>query len=645
MKNAVVILLSAVWLFLFGINNQTWAQAPNKINYQAVARNASGQVLPNQNVALRISIRQNTAAGAVQYQERHTGATNAQGLLNVQIGGGTVLSGNFAAVTWADGLPKFLQIELDPAGGTAYLNMGTQQLVSVPYALYATEAGSCPSQWGMAGNDMYNNNLGTVSIGTAAPAQQSSLYATGAADVIWADADGGFTAITGSGTNGSVGVNGSSDSGSGVSASSGTGTGINAFSTSGTGVNALTNTGFGLHSNHFTSGNETWLSTGAAAIYSKGRLDFANSDFSTTSHFYYGPSQHIYLRSGTAGSFITLNDNHNGNIYLADGGGRVSINNGTGTETGVLTVRGNNTANATAEFFPISGNFNASFNVPSSFNYRFNDGTGRFYSTFIRGGQTGSRVYLNDVHNGDVIAATGGGNMGIGTLSPDMRLHVSGQTKLKHNNTDGTYADAVLTIETPLGGFAPSLAFVPQDAPSSGLVLQGYAQSLYLRNHTNNAYTTIVCLDALELSDARSKKLIEPIAENQYSQYLQALRNIQSINYLFEHETLQPDKPDFAKQERQQKRIGFTAQSLPDAIKQTVPQNHQKPQESADILYSTSGMIGLLTVGVKAIDHQQTALEKTIQTQQTTIQQQQTAIEQLQTELQELKALLLHTKQ
>ena len=305
-------------------------------------------------------------------------------------------------------------------------------------------------------------------------------------------------------------------------------------------------------------------------------------------------------------------------------------------------MRGNGSANSTAEFFPISGNYSAVFNVPSSFNYRFNDGTGRFYSTFIRGGQTGSRVYLNDVHNGDVIAATGGGNMGIGTLSPDMRLHVSGQTKLKYNNTNATYADAVLTIETPVGGFVPNIAFIHQDLPSSGLNFQGYSGAAFLRNYLSTGYASLLCLDVQQLSDARSKKLIEPIAENQYSQYLQALRNIQSINYLFEHETLQPDKPDFAKQERQQKRIGFTAQSLPDAIKQTVPQNHPKTPESADVLYSTSGMIGLLTVGIKAIDHQQTAMEKTIQTQQMTISQQQTAIEQLQTELQELKALLLN---
>ncbi|HRK26595.1 MAG TPA: tail fiber domain-containing protein [Chitinophagales bacterium] len=153
MKNAVVILLSVVLFFLFGMMSQTWAQVPNKMNYQAVARNASGQVLPNQNVALRISIRQNTAAGAVQYQELHAGATNAQGLLNLQIGGGAVLSGNFADITWADGLPKFLQIELDPAGGAAYLNMGTQQLVSVPYAMVAgSVAGGGAFGWSLSGN-------------------------------------------------------------------------------------------------------------------------------------------------------------------------------------------------------------------------------------------------------------------------------------------------------------------------------------------------------------------------------------------------------------------------------------------------------------------------------------------------------------
>ncbi len=119
----------------------SYAQAPQLINYQAVARNAAGQPFTNQAVSVRLTVRQSTAGGTVQYQETHNVTTSAQGLLNVQIGGGTPNTGTFAAITWTDGQPKFLQTELDPDGAAAqpFVNMGTQQLVSVPYALYGEE--------------------------------------------------------------------------------------------------------------------------------------------------------------------------------------------------------------------------------------------------------------------------------------------------------------------------------------------------------------------------------------------------------------------------------------------------------------------------------------------------------------------------
>lgn len=644
MKHLSFSLLVALLLFWA---QKTNAQSPQKYNYQAIARTAAGNLLTNTQVGLRITLHQASPTGATVYQETHLPTTNQFGLFSIEIGTGAVVSGLFSTIAWGSNA-YYQQVELDPngtTGGLSYTNMGTTQLISVPYALYAKEAGSVAggggtAGWSETGNTLYNNNTGTVSIGTAAPAQQSSLYVTSATDGIWADAEGGYTAITGSGTNGSTGINGSSDSGNGVSASSGTGSGLNAFSTSGYGINALTNAGAALHSNNFSSGNEAWLSTNDVAIYAKGRLDLTNIDLSTTSHFYYGPSQHIYLRSGTPGSFITLNDSHNGNIYLADGGGRVSINNGNASETGVLTVRGNGSANATAEFFPLAGDYNAAFNVPSSFNYRFNDGTGRYYSTFIRGGQTGSRVYLNDVHSGDVIAATGGGSVGIGTTEPNTRLHVVGQSTLEYNNSNGTYADAILSIATPVGGFAPSIAFVPQNTPNNGLVLQGYSQTAFLRNHNNTGYTSLFCLDVMQLSDARSKKEIEPIAQNQYGQYLQELRKVETISYLFEHETLNPQNPDFLNRQRGHKRIGFTAQSLPNSVQQRTAQNPQKPEGDADILFSTSGMLGLLTVGIKALDQEQIQLKSLIEQQQTLIEQQKADIEQLKKELEAIKKAL-----
>jgi uncharacterized protein (TIGR02145 family) len=112
------------------------AQAPQKIAYQAVARNASGTVLPNQTVTLRFSLRNASSNGTIVYQETQTATTSNIGLFNVNIGEGTVSAGIFAGIDWSNGA-MFMQVELDPQGGNAFIDMGTQQMLSVPYALYA----------------------------------------------------------------------------------------------------------------------------------------------------------------------------------------------------------------------------------------------------------------------------------------------------------------------------------------------------------------------------------------------------------------------------------------------------------------------------------------------------------------------------
>jgi hypothetical protein len=115
------------------------AQVPQKINYQAIIRNGTGAIIANQNVGIRFTIRDGAASGATQYSERHTVTTNAYGLVNLQIGGGTVVSGSFAGITWHAG-SKFLQVEVDVTGGTSFTNLATVELVSVPYALQADKA-------------------------------------------------------------------------------------------------------------------------------------------------------------------------------------------------------------------------------------------------------------------------------------------------------------------------------------------------------------------------------------------------------------------------------------------------------------------------------------------------------------------------
>jgi hypothetical protein len=125
------------------------AQAPKSMNYQAIARNNAGAVVANQSVGLRFSIRDGSAGGTILYRETDTATTNQFGLFTTSIGAGVPVTGTFSAINWISG-PKFLQVEIDISGGTSYIDMGTSQLLSVPYALAAESlsgnANVAPSQ-------------------------------------------------------------------------------------------------------------------------------------------------------------------------------------------------------------------------------------------------------------------------------------------------------------------------------------------------------------------------------------------------------------------------------------------------------------------------------------------------------------------
>ncbi len=116
------------------------------INYQAVARNSNGTVLANQAVSVRFSIRGGGPNGAVEYQETHNTATNTIGLFTLQLGRGTPVTGTFAAVPWGNA-NQFLQVEVNTGGG--FVNLGTSQLMSVPFAQFS--ANGTPGPQGPAG--------------------------------------------------------------------------------------------------------------------------------------------------------------------------------------------------------------------------------------------------------------------------------------------------------------------------------------------------------------------------------------------------------------------------------------------------------------------------------------------------------------
>ncbi|HOZ52880.1 MAG TPA: hypothetical protein PLU17_13535 [Chitinophagaceae bacterium] len=137
MQNKFKLLLLTFCLAFFN----AWSEAPYMINYQGIARSASGVAISNQTIAIRASILQSGIGGTILYSEVRNLTTDAEGLFNFKINGpgATSVTGIFSSINWSNG-GKYLQIELDANGGSNFINMGTQQLVSVPYAQLANKA-------------------------------------------------------------------------------------------------------------------------------------------------------------------------------------------------------------------------------------------------------------------------------------------------------------------------------------------------------------------------------------------------------------------------------------------------------------------------------------------------------------------------
>lgn len=118
------------------LTTSVFAQVPQKMSYQAVIRNSSSALITSTPVGMKISVLQGTSTGTAVYVETQTPSTNANGLVSLEIGTGTVITGPFSAINWAAG-PYFIKTETDPTGGTAYTIASTNKLMSVPYALFS----------------------------------------------------------------------------------------------------------------------------------------------------------------------------------------------------------------------------------------------------------------------------------------------------------------------------------------------------------------------------------------------------------------------------------------------------------------------------------------------------------------------------
>ena len=124
-----------------------FSQTPEKISYQAIIRTVDGAILANTAIGLKISVIQESASGQRVYEESHVPVTNDNGLISIYIGTGTVATGNFATINWANG-PYYLETRTDINGGTNYTITGLTELVSVPYALHSKTASALVSAEG-----------------------------------------------------------------------------------------------------------------------------------------------------------------------------------------------------------------------------------------------------------------------------------------------------------------------------------------------------------------------------------------------------------------------------------------------------------------------------------------------------------------
>ncbi|MBK5284061.1 MAG: tail fiber domain-containing protein [Bacteroidia bacterium] len=451
--------MTALALLLYHI---TFAQIPQAINYQAVARNTAGNVLMNQTITVRLTVEQGSL-GTPLYVEVDTATTNQFGLFTIKLGMQNAVSGTFSSIAWSTG-DKWLKVEMDPNAGNSFANMGESQLLSVPYALYS--ANGTPGPTGATGNTGANGVTGNT----------GATGATGANGITGATGSTGATGATGA--NGSTGATGPTGP---TGATGATGGPANLTGTLNY-VIKFTPDGFsGGNSQIFDNATNVGVATASPAgkFHIKGTADVsqliidANSTQSNTNPL-------IKLQKSNGNSLLWIHSDDSTNIFIGlntgiqnnySGGGTYNTFMGIDAGRSNTTGLGNVAIGAQTLYSNTIGDGNvaiggmalklnqASYNTAIGSNVLTNNVGG--------GSNTGvgwNALLSNTIGAGNVASGVGalynnaGGSYNVSSGYDAMRLNTSGQYNTGigmmalYNNTTGSYNVAIGWASGPNAG-------------------------------------------------------------------------------------------------------------------------------------------------------------------------------------------------
>ena len=218
MKTLLRFFTFASFVILLGTIVKVQAQStPEGVNYQAVVRDGSGNVLTNTTLTVRVGIYDGpSSTGTLLYEETHNVTSSAYGTINFVIGQGTVNAGDFTTIDWLN-VDAYAKVDVDP--GSGYVNISETKLQSVPYALAAKKSLYADSvinkQWGENTTSLFSTSK-NVGIGTApASGFKLDVYSSFTGDSAAIRAYQYYAAFIGASANGptigGVGIQGKND--------------------------------------------------------------------------------------------------------------------------------------------------------------------------------------------------------------------------------------------------------------------------------------------------------------------------------------------------------------------------------------------------------------------------------------------------